>query len=156
MNKTALNIAIIPSDEVIIQVIEMSKKIAEEIGSEFVLNQENLIPHITIYQALYPNKNIDKLRNIAKELSFGQELLEIQLDSIVISHQTFLFWKCSQNKTLQGLHEKAVKLANPLREGLIPSSLSNIKEFSEEDRHDIKMFGSLLIGPHYDPHITIT
>jgi len=156
MEKTTLNIAILPSDEVMIQAIEMSKKIADEIGSSFVLNPDSLIPHITVYQAQYPRENMDKLKNITKALSLGQELFEIKLETITVSHETFLFWNCEKSPILQNLQKKAVELANPLREGFVPASLADVSGLSEEDRYDVKHYGALLIGSRYKPHITIT
>lgn len=156
MQTIALNIAILPSDEVIAQVIGMSKKIADEVGSRFILNLHTLIPHITIYQAQYPGKSVDKLKSIAKILSLEQELFEIKLDVITVSHGTFLFWNCQKSVILQNLQEKAVELANPLREGLIPTSLVDVTGLSEGDKYDVKHFGALLIGPRYEPHMTIT
>lgn len=156
MRKETLNIAVLPSDEVTVQVIAMSRKIAKEIGSKFILNSNSLIPHITVYQAQYPSENMDKLRDITKTLSLEQELFEIKLGTITVSHETFLFWNCERNLILQNLQVEAVRLANPLREGLIPISLADVTGLSEGDRYDVKTFGALLIGPRYEPHITIT
>lgn len=156
MQTIALNIAILPSDEIVNEAIVMSKRIANEVGSRFILNSSSLIPHITVYQALYPSKNMNKLRNIARDLSLEQELFEIKLDVISVSYGTFLFWNCEKSLILQKLQAKAVRLANPLREGLIPSSLSDVGGLSEGDRYDVEHFGSLLIGSRYEPHITIT
>lgn len=156
MQKITLNIAILPSDEVIAQAIEMSEKIAGEVGSRFILNFDNLIPHITIYQAQYPSKNMDKVRNIVRDLSLEQKLFEIKLDVITVSYGTFLFWNCKKSLTLQNLQKRAVELANPLREGLIPPSLSDVTGLSRGDKYDVKHFGALLIGPRYEQHITVT
>lgn len=156
MQTTTLNIAILPSDEVISQAIAMSKKIADEIGSRFVLNLNNLIPHITIYQARYPSRHIQRLKDIVKTLSLEQKLFEIKLGAITVSHETFLFWSCGKNLILQNLQGKAVKLANSLREGLVPDSLADVRGLSKGDRYDVKHFGALLVGPRYQPHITIT
>lgn len=155
MQTATLNIAILPSDEVAAQAIAMSKKIADKIGSRFTLNSDALIPHITVYQAQYPNRSIGKLKEIMKALSLEQELFEIKLDAITVSHETFLFWNCKKTLVLQNLQGKAVKLANPLREGLIPASLIDMMGLSEGDKYDVEHFGALLIGSRYEPHITI-
>lgn len=156
MKTETLNIAILPSGEVAAQAIAMSKKIANEIGSEFTLDLNRFLPHITVYQAQYPSKNIDKVKNIVRDLSLEQALFKIKLDVITVSHGTFLFWNCERTRILQNLQLKAVEQANPLREGLIPQSPADIKNLSEGDQYDVKMFGALLIGPRYTPHITIT
>lgn len=156
MKTIILNIAILPSDEITAQAIVMSGKIAKEVGSRFVLNSNSLIPHITVYQAQYPSKNTDKVKDIARNLSLEQELFEIKFEGIIVSHGTFLFWKCERSSILQELQKKAVELANPLRKGLIPDSLADVRGLSKGDKYDVKHFGALLIGPRYEPHITIT
>lgn len=156
MQTKTLNIAILPSDEVAVQAIAMSKKIAEEVGSRFILNSINLIPHITIYQAQYPSENKYKVKDIARDLSLEQELFEIKLDAITVSYGTFLFWKCEKSSILQKLQKKAVELANPLRKGLIPDSLADVRGLSKGDKYDVRHFGALSIGSRYEPHITIT
>lgn len=156
MKTKTLNIAILPSDEIVSQAIAMSKKIADEVGSRFILNLNTLIPHVTIYQAQYPSENIDKVKNIVRDLSLKQELFEIKFEGITVSHGTFLFWKCERSSILQKLQKKAVELANPLRKGLVPDSLADVRGLSEGDKYDVKHFGTLLIGPRYEPHITIT
>lgn len=156
MKTETLNIAILPPDDITAQAIVMSQKIADEIGSRFVLNPNSLIPHITVYQAQYPSENMDKMKNITKTLSLEQELFEITFDAITVSHETFLFWKCEKGLILQNLQKKAVELANPLREGLIPASLADVSGLSVGDRYDVEHYGALLIGPRYEPHITIT
>ena len=144
MQTATLNIAILPSDEVIAQAIAMSERIAKEVGSRFILNLSTLIPHITIYQAQYPSKNIEMVKNIARSLALEQELFEIDLNVITVSHGTFLFWSCERTKILQSLQVKTVERANPVRRGLIPKSLADVKNLSEGDRYDIKHYGAFV------------
>lgn len=155
MLSTTLNIAILPSDNITFEAIKMSKKVANELESEFTLDQNKFIPHITIYQAQYPNKNINLLKRLVQDLS-SKDSFEISLNVLTISHETFLFWECEKTDTLRELQTRAVKIANPLREGLIPAQLAHVTGLTEGDRYDAKTFGALLIGPRYEPHITIT
>jgi 2'-5' RNA ligase len=156
VQSTSLNIAILPSTEVAAQAIEMSKKILTEMGSRYLLGFKTLIPHITVYQAQYPNKNIAKLKNIIEKFVLDLPSFRINLDAITVSHGTFLFWNCEKNKVIQDIHEKVVALANPLREGIVLSQLADRTNLTPEDKSDIEKFGALLIGPRYEPHITIT
>lgn len=156
MKTETLNIAILPSDEVATQAIAMSRQISDELGSRYLLSSNTTIPHITVYQAQYPDKNVGKLKSMVKEFTLEQGLFEIKLDAITVSYGTFLFWNCEKTRALQDLHEKAVMLANPLREGFIPSQLADRTNLTFGDKYDIKTFGSLLIGSRYQPHITIT
>ncbi len=150
-----LNIAILPSNNTAMEAIGMSKKVENEIESEFILDNRKVLPHITVYQAQYPNKNVELLKKLVQDLSQG-ESFEVNLDVIEVSHETFLFWKCDTANVLRELQERAIKIANPLREGLIPAQFANVAGLSEGDKYDIKTFGALLIGSRYEPHITIT
>lgn len=156
IKSVSLNIAILPSDEAVVRAITMSKQIAESLGSEFVLGLDTLIPHVSIYQGEYPERNIDSLKSIVSDLAKEQESFEIKLNSISVSHGTFLFWNCDKTDILRNLHQEAVKLANPLREGLVLTQLADRTELSPGDKYDVENFGSLLIGPRFTPHITIT
>lgn len=155
-NSVSLNIAILPPDEIADQVIEMSQKINSVVGSRFILKQGKLFPHITVYQAHYPIKNIEKIKLICQKIISETRPFNITLEQIIITLETFLFWDCQKNENLQTLHQEAVDSANPLREGLILPHLVDITGLTEEDRYDKETFGALLIGSRYRPHITIT
>jgi 2'-5' RNA ligase len=155
IEKTSLNIAIIPPKDILEEAIEMSEMISRQIKSEFILASERLIPHITVYQAEYPKSNADSVKDVVRKLS-ARRSFEIFLDEISIFYDTFIFWRCKVSEDLLELQRKAVMLANPLREGIVSLQLKNVEELSKDDRYDVENFGSLLIGPRYIPHITVT
>ena len=140
MQTITLNIAILPSDDVAIEAVEMSNKVANEVESEFSLDQSRFLPHITVYQAQYPNKNVKILKKLVQDLS-SRESFQINLGAITISHETFLFWKCEEVDILRRLQAKAIEIANPLREGLIPAQLANVTGLSEGDKYDVAVEG---------------
>ena len=151
----SLNIAIIPDEEAQDLAIEMSRKINEKLGSHFTLNKKDLLPHITVYQAHFPKENAERVKNgVAKAISQIEPLI-VDMDGFSISHETFLFWRCVKSERLLRLQEDVIRQTNHLRNGLILPMLSNVGNVSGEDKFDIQNYGSLLIGPHYDPHITI-
>src|SRR5258708_30327964 len=152
----SLNIAILPDAERKNKSIELSRKVAAEIPSYFVLDGESLHPHFTVYQAHYPLRNLDKLKKAVDEIAQRLSGLEITMDSFRVVLGTFIFWGCEKTGELINAQSGAIGLANPLREGLIMPQLMDREGLTDEDRGDIKNFGSLLIGPRYDPHITIT
>src|SRR3989344_2573680 len=156
MDATSLNIAIIPSKEVKKEAIELSQEIAADFPVQFVLNNSNFLPHITLYQAHFPNADIDSLNNSLLQLVRTLQPVTIHLTIFAVRFGTFLFWNCEKTKELQEFHEKVVTIANPFRNGLILPHLSSLTDITMEDKNDIEQFGALLIGPRYYPHITIT
>lgn len=158
MNEEAisLNIAILPDAERRRRAIELSRRLTAEVPSYFVLDGVNLHPHFTVYQAHYPCRNLEKLREALPEIAQRLKGLEITMDSFRVSHETFIFWGCEKTDDLIGAQAETIGIANPLREGLIMPQLLDGRVKDEGDKEDVKNYGSLLIGPRYDPHITIT
>lgn len=158
-NKPAasLNIVILPDTKVAHIAIGKSKKLGKEFEIEFVLDTTKYRPHITLYQAHFPLHNMDLLKDRLSEIAANTKPFAVNLNSFEILYRTFVFWNCVKTKVMQKLHEKIVSELNPLRKGLIkPDLIGEMENFAGEDRDEIKTYGSLLIGPRYHPHITIT
>ncbi len=156
MNTVSLNIATLPDKKVQEKAIQLSTKIAKQFPTEFILNTTNFLPHITVYQAHFPVKNIDKIKSTLREALGKLRPVKISLDDFSVSHKTFLFWNCRRTEELTTTQRQIIEKLNPLREGLVLPHLANVEGISEEDALDISNYGSLLIGPRYKPHITIT
>lgn len=152
----SLNIVIIPSGEVTQKAINLSNKIAQTNDTHFTLNNETLFPHITIYQAHYPNHNLEKIENTLLSLSQSIQPILIQMKNFSVMYDTFIFWNCVKTQELLSIHEKMVDLFNPFREGLVLPHLASIQNMDEVSKNEIAKYGSLLIGPRFTPHITIT
>lgn len=153
---TSLNIALLPNEETRDRAIEISQRLGREFAVHFTLNKESLLPHITLYQAHFPLTNVESLKDKLLFLSSQIRPFEIRLGSFTVQYETFVFWDCVKQDDLQRAHQSMVDLANPLREGLVLPHLSTVTNLSPEDKQDIENFGSLLIGPRFYPHITIT
>lgn len=152
----SLNIAILPDEEVSMQAIELSKKLAKKLSTTYVLNPPNLYPHITIYQAHYPNKNIEALKEVLNKVAAETDRLPVEMNGIKISHGTFVFWNCVKTKALFELQARTIRLADPLRNDLVIPQLKDRTNLTPGDEYDIKTYGSLLIGERYKPHFTLT
>lgn len=153
---TSLNIAILASGEVANQAIKMSQQVASKYPTEFVLDRERFLPHVTVYQAHFPVRNIPQIQEKLKVLTAGKSPFNISFGELAISLDTFLWWNCSGNGRLREFHDQVVRKLNPLREGLILPHLATVTGMTEEDKQDMQEFGALKIGPRFSPHITIT
>ncbi len=153
---TSLNIAILASGEVADQAIQMSQQVAGKFPVEFVLDREKFMPHVTVYQAHFPVKNMDLIKSALRSLTDKTNPFKMILGDLTISLDTFLWWNCSGNGKLKEFHNKIVKETNPLREDLVLPHLATVTGMTEEDKEDMEQFGALKIGPRFSPHITIT
>ena len=134
----------------------MSRKVNQKIASYFILNEKKVFPHVTVYQGYFPKENIEKVKQSVIRILAKTQPFTIEMGGFSISHETFLFWRCFKSESLLRLQEEVIKETNHLRDGLILPMLSNVDEFSSEDKFDTQNYGALLIGPGYNAHMSIT
>ncbi len=151
----SLNIVLLPDVPTQEIAINLSNKLANRFPTEFTLNQSNLLPHITLYQAEFPKENLEKIKSVISEISSQIKPFKITLSNFSFL-STFIFWNFGNKEKIQKLHEKIVSELNPLRNNLIMKDLLNVNEIYPGARADVQKFGSLLIGKNYLPHLTIS
>lgn len=158
MNKEqqSLNIAILPDRKTQQQAILLSQKISDSYPTFFTLNETTLLPHITVYQAHFPQENIGKVNQAVEKVLRDYNSFVLNLQGVSVSHETFIFWDCAKIQILESLQKDVIESVNMLRNGLVLPHLKNVTGLSREDNEDIKQYGALLIGPRYRPHITLT
>lgn len=154
---TALNIVILPSDEVAAKSIQMSEALTSRFSSEFTLNNSTFRPHITIYQGYFPNKNLDLLRATIQKLSSQSQKFPVVMSDFWISPGRFVWWDAKKSLEIMDFHQKVMNAVNPLREGLVaPPALSQLEELGERERQNVLKTGAIYHGDLYVPHITLT
>lgn len=152
---TALNIIYLPDEATRNKAIELSRKILSDLPVEFILGQ-GTIPHITIYQASFPTRNLQRVKEIVKEISSEIEPFQVEMGPFFVNVvRGFVWWNCIKSDQLVRVHWKTIDSLNPLREGLIPATLKNYPA-TEEEEMELKNYGAFLMGKRYPPHITLT
>ncbi len=151
----SLNIVLLPDASTQKVAIELSRKLAGQYPTEFELNQTNILPHVTIYQADFPESNLEKIKSAIDKISSHTKKFDITLSTFSFL-SNFIFWNVVISDEIKSLHEKIVEELNPLRNGIVKKELLEVKDFYPGDQSDIRKYGSLLIGPNYLPHLTIT
>ena len=153
---TSLNIIYLPDEATRNKAIELAAKVSSKLPVEFILGQ-GTIPHITIYQAMFPNKNIEKVKQIIKEITGKTHSFEIEMGPFWINAvRGFVWWNCLKTDQLSEIHWNFIRGINSLREGLIPDSLKAYRIEGEKDKMEIENYGSLFAGERYTPHLTLT
>ena len=156
--QSSLNIVLLPSDAVKQQVITWSKALSNNFVTEFKLDNESFIPHMSVFSGVYPERNVYKLKQYISDLSAKQNQLTIYLGQFVVMYDTFIFWNANKSVSLglQVLHEVIAAGVNDLREGLIPEATRSLTSLNAEDQRLIDQYGGVNNGKNYFPHITLT
>jgi len=148
----ALNIIYLPDEKTRNKAIELSQKLAARLPREYILNPKNPLPHITIYQGLFPIRNQEKVKEAVRQIASQSKPFEITMNEFTVDVvRGFVWWNCLKTSRLAEIHKETLKEANPLREGLIPEVIKAYQA-SIEEKNEIKKYGSI-INP---PHITIS
>lgn len=156
MDTIRLNIVILPDQKTTAKAIELSSKLHATVPTEFILDNNSYYAHITIFQLHIPKKNLNRVyEEVALVVKNIQPFL-IETEDVRVSHGTFVFLGIKQSKILRELQKDIVKRINPLREGLSMVDPTLMPHLTPNDQHDAKTYGSLLIGPNFKPHITLT
>ncbi len=152
---TALNIVLLPDEQTSNLTRVLSRQLATRFNTEFRLDEEHL-PHITVYQGYYPDRNLPQLKNGLLAFAAQQRFIEVSMRGFQIWGNTIVFWNCDRTPHLQTLHDGTLVIANPLREGLVPPNAAILTGLSNEDKDNLAKTGGVLNGPKYHPHVTIS
>lgn len=150
-----LNVIIQPPPEIAKIAIDLSKSLAGSYQTNFVLDGQNTFPHITIYQARFPEKNFDAINFNLKVIAQRMSPFQLSLNKFS-TYKGYILWNCDLTNELSHLINSVVYQLNPLRNGLIANGLKTLSNLNLGETYDIQNYGSLVVGRSIQPHITIT
>lgn len=152
---TPLSIAIIPDELVSEQAIKIARKFSEGFSYEFTIDGKLNFPHITLYNALYPSKNIGDLKKILSTIVNQTQPFTLRLTELDIFYSNYIFWMCEKSDQLNKLHLDILSTVNPLREGLVLPDFLTIPNPTDQEQKEISLYGAVMVGNRYTPHLTI-
>jgi hypothetical protein len=138
--------------------MKWSRQIAATYTTDFVLDGKTFYPHITLYQAAFPDKNISFVEQQLDALAGQVNPFRVRSEDF-ISLVGFVFLKFIKSEELVSLHRQIVGLCNPIREGEnIPAEVQNLTDpnVPEFIKYSIKTYGSALAMDAFLPHITLS
>jgi len=160
MSKIAVDVVLLPSDEMMDKAIQANAELVERFGSEIVLNKENCLPHISLAMGCIDEGDIASierlLETIARESPLGDLTISGIRTSINARGEKVSVFEIEKTKELQSLHEKIMKKVRPYfsydvnsdmmygDEEIVQSSLLWIKNYPEKASF-----------ANFFPHITI-
>lgn len=156
MESKSFNIVIYPPADISRKAINISKKLKKG-GGLFILDHKNYFPHITLYMAEFPIKNVPKIKKLLNE--FTTETKPFQINSLKYRQDKdgYIDINYSKSKNIDKLQKKIITILNPLRDGLIrPKDEARMNEYNKAQQCNIKRYGYRSIGVNFFPHLTLT
>ena len=160
MAEIAVDIVLLPSEEMAEKAIAANKELLKKYAHKIVLDKASCLPHISLTMGCIDEIDIDEidviLRTIAEETSLGQlNAVGIKTETNQAGEQVSVF-KIEKTETLQSLHEKIMKrlslyFSYDVRVEMVLSS----EETSESTLDWIKNYPEKSSFEKFYPHITI-
>lgn len=158
MDKLQLNIALSFNEEDREFFRSTAKMYASDREVEFLVGEEPYIPHVTLYQNQFPNKNIGEVQASLDEICKQHDTLTVFFLRPVVQG-TSVWLQFAVSPELINLQRRVRVSIQELREDLIEEKFSpdneNYQEFSLARQKDVDEFGHPYYGNFYDPHVTL-
>ena len=139
------------------EVLQKSLQINHMLVREFasVIDFKSSIePHLTLYMGLFPD--LAKVVAVVEQLNAEFAAFRASFDRFRLSPDGYIFWEPQTSAQLQALHEKAVEMLNPLRNGLVREKFNeNFDSYNSFEQMNIKNFGFPWVMQQFNPHLTL-
>ena len=168
MSKIAVDVVLLPSDEMMDKAIQANAELVERFGSEIVLNKEDCLPHISLAMGCIDERDIASIERLLetiarerKELIGGLKptlpltVTGIRTSTNVRGEKVSVF-EIEKTKELQLLHEKIMKKMVPYFIYDVTSEmLYGDEQVAETSLLWIKNYPEKASFANFFPHITI-
>lgn len=161
MTKTAIDIVLLPSEEMTEKAIEMNRELLKNNDNKIVLHKEKCLPHISLCMGVITNEDLPVVKKalgtIAQQFSSFQLSAE-GIEAVTIpTGKKFSMLKISQPDSLQALHEIVMKtLWEYLSYDIDTSMFYNPPEVEEISFGWIKSYAKKYADPSkYHPHLSL-
>ena len=160
MAKIAVDVVLLPSDEMTDRAIEANADLVEKFGREIVLNKENCLPHISLAMGCIVEEDIRPiekvLESVAKESPLGNlKAIGIRTSTNVKGELVSVF-EIEKTRELQSLHEKVMKKVAPyFSYDATSDMIYGDEEVAETSLLWIENYPEKASFANFLPHITI-
>ena len=160
MAKIAIDIVLLPSDEMMNKAIEANRELLETFDKKIVLNRENCLPHISLAMGCIDEKNIPDIEKLLKNIAEESDLLHLTVTGIDTAAdsagQKVSVFKVQKTNQLQLLHEKVMeRLAAYFTYDVTADMLFSPQQVEASTLLWIKSYPEKSSFANFSPHITI-
>jgi len=160
MSKIAVDVVLLPSDEMMDKTIRANAELVEKFGSKIVLNKENCLPHISLAMGCIDQRDIAPigrlLELVAKESPLGELTVTGIRTSTNARGEKVSVFEVEKTRDLQSLHEKIMRKMTPYFSCDVTNEMIyDDEEIAETTLLWIKNYARKASFTSFFPHITI-
>lgn len=149
-------IAVFVPDQYGQEIAVVSEHLNNIFGSWYVLNSDIFPPHITSWIAYVPNKNLEKLADVAGDVLAKVTPFPLYSERLVFESSGYISLNIKLSNELRTIHTKLLEQLNPLREDYLPPRYRvALAKYSKEQQDSLLKYGARSAGNLFEPHITL-
>ncbi len=153
MQSKTFNIAIVPTQAV----AQKAERASRQAKGFFLLDGKTKYPHVTVYMAEYPAKNISQLKKIVSDLAKNAKSFNLKAQSINLTIHGYFDVSFFKSAAIKKLHKAVIQKANKFRiNSLNPEYKKRFKDFSAIQKKNAKIYGYHDLLSLYRPHLTFS
>lgn len=154
--KIAIDIALLPPDDVMDRAIAVNQKIIAKYPSKLVLSKTERLPHITLLQAVIDEKNMEAATTILERIAREFEPLKLTAKLVYKAETSSNSFRVFGNyPELQKLHEQIMQNFKSLISYDAEAGYFDNDEVSERTIDYVKNFCEKSAYSNFRPHITL-
>ncbi len=160
MGRIAVDVVLLPSDEMMDNAIRANAELVEKFASKIVLNKENCLPHISLAMGCIDERDVAPISRLlplaAKENPLGElAVIGIRTSTNARGEKVSVF-EVEKTKQIQALHEDIIKKVTPYFSRDVTSQMIyGDEEAAETTLQWIKNYRKKAGFENFFPHITI-
>lgn len=155
MNLLERNIVALFDEAFTHECIRISKVLHHYVPSSIVLNNDNMIPHMTLYTTNFPVENELKVKEKLRELTASLSSFEVVFTTPVID-MLGVWFNAEKTTPLQQVHERIVDELNPYRDGLYDEKELVAIGDNKARQESLVKYGMWAAKELYIPHVTLS
>lgn len=160
MSKIAIDVVLLPSEEMMDKAIEINQKQLIKYKGEVVFNKQNCLPHISLIMGAINKEDIPAISNILKKIASGFKIFNLIADGyrspLIPSGEIYSEYTVKNTKELQRLHETIIKKLNRfLTYNITIDMLCSSPAFDKTTLLFIKNYLKNSSYKNFEPHISL-
>ena len=117
MSKKAVDVALLPSDNIIDIAIRLNRQLVERFGEEIVLDNKNCLPHISLAMGCIEEGDIPEIAGVLTKIAGENPVGELRIAGVKVSEnakgERVSSFEVERTENLQRLHEEIVEAMQP-------------------------------------------
>jgi 2'-5' RNA ligase len=159
MSKIAVDVVLLPSDEMTDKAIRANTELVEKFGSEIVLNKENCLPHISLAMGCINEQDISQIKILLEAVASENPIRNLKVSGVQTSinarGETVSVFEIEKTQELQSLHENIMKKVKPYFSYNVTDEMIYGRDAAETTMLWIENYPEKASFANYFPHITI-